>query len=74
MMKKMFKLQGLQCASCAAKIERAVNALDGVDRAWVNFLTARLVIEGSEEKMAAIVEGARGAVKKSEPHVKMVEV
>lgn len=73
-MKKTFKLQGLVCANCAAKIERAISGLEGVDRASVNFLTTKLIIEGREDKMTDIIEGARKAVKRNEPHVKMVEI
>ncbi len=34
-------LEGMTCASCAARIERALNRLDGVAEAGVNFPTAR---------------------------------
>ena len=30
-------IQGMDCASCAAKIERALSAVPGVDRVMVNF-------------------------------------
>ena len=29
-MKKKFILEGLDCANCAAKMEKAINELDGV--------------------------------------------
>ena len=29
-MKKTFRLEGLDCANCAAKIEKKVKAMDGV--------------------------------------------
>ncbi|NLK39169.1 MAG: heavy-metal-associated domain-containing protein [Clostridiales bacterium] len=73
-MKKTFKLEGLSCAACAIKIERGINELEGVDSASVNFLTAKLIIEGSEEKMPDIIKGARKIVKRKEPYVKMVEI
>jgi len=66
-MKKTFLLEGLECAGCAAKIERDINRLDGVQEATVNFLTTKLVIEGSEEKMPFIIEEAKKIVKKYEP-------
>ena len=37
MMKKTIKLVDLDCAHCAAKIEKAVKKLDGVADASVNF-------------------------------------
>ena len=36
-MKKNFKLEGLDCANCAAKIEKNVKKLDGVKDATVSF-------------------------------------
>ena len=68
-MKKTFRLEGLDCANCSAKIERAINKLDGVNSATINLITTKLVIEGVEEKMTDIVETAEKIVKKYEPHV-----
>lgn len=68
-MKKSFRLEGLDCANCAAKMEKAINELDGVKNATVNFMTTKMVIEGEDEKMASIVEAAEKIVKKIEPQV-----
>ena len=68
-MKKTFKLEGLDCAHCAAKIETAVKALEGVSSATVNFLTTKMVIEGDEASFDTITEKAKAIVKKLEPDV-----
>lgn len=70
-MKKRFKLEGLECANCAAKMERAINERDGVKEATVNFMTQKLVIEGEDEKMPTIIEEAEKVVKDIESHVIM---
>ena len=70
-MKKKFILEELDCADCAAKIEHAVNKLDGVKEATVNFMTQKLVIEGEDEKMPTIVQEAEKIVKKIEPDTVM---
>lgn len=70
-MKKRFKLEGLECANCAAKMERAIIELDGVKEATVNFMTQKLVIEGEDEKMPTIIEEAEKVVKDIESHVIM---
>ena len=44
-MKKIFKLEDLDCANCAAKMECAVAKLEGVKRAEVSFLTQKMTIE-----------------------------
>ena len=66
-MKKTFRLEGLDCANCAAKMERAINELDGVKEATVNFMTTKLVIEGDDDKMPTIIAEAEKVVKKIEP-------
>ena len=68
-MKKTFKLAGLECANCAAKMEKAINELDGVQNVTVNFMTTKLVIEAEEEKMPAVIAAAEKIVKKIEPDV-----
>lgn len=70
-MKKTFRLEGLECANCAAIMEKAINELDGVKEATVNFMTTKLVIEGEDEKMPAIIEAAEKIVKKIESDVVM---
>jgi copper chaperone CopZ len=70
-MKKKFILEDLDCANCAAKIERAINELDGVREATVNFMTQKLIIESEDEKMSEIVQEAEKIVKNIESHVTM---
>lgn len=66
-MKKSFRLEGLGCANCAAKMETAINKLDGVVEATVNFMTTKLVIEAEEDKMPTILAEAEKIIKKIEP-------
>ncbi|HBB29707.1 Cadmium, zinc and cobalt-transporting ATPase [bioreactor metagenome] len=70
-MKKKFILEGLDCANCAAKIEKAINEIDGVKEATVNFMTTKLVIDGEDEKMPVIIETAEKIVKSIEPDTVM---
>jgi copper chaperone CopZ len=73
-MKKTFLLEGLDCANCAAKIEKAVGALDGVTAASVNFLTTKMVIEGDDAKFDVIIKAAQAAAKKVEPDIVVKKV
>ena len=66
-MKKRFILEGIECANCAAKMENAINKLDGVKEATVNFMTQKLVIDGEDEKMPTIMKEAEKIVKRIEP-------
>jgi copper chaperone CopZ len=70
-MKKKFILEGLDCANCAAKMEKGINELDGVKEATVNFMTRKLVIDGEDEKMPTIVQAAEKIIKDLEPDTTM---
>jgi Cu+-exporting ATPase len=43
--KVMLPIQGMSCASCVKKVEKALNGLEGVVRATVNFATERASVE-----------------------------
>ena len=72
-MKKKFRLEGLECANCAAKMEKAINELDGVKEATVNFVTTKLVIEAEDEKMTEIIKSTEKIVKNIEPDTVMIK-
>ena len=48
-MKKTFKMEDLDCAHCAAKMEDAIKKLDGVANANVNFLAQKVTIEADDD-------------------------
>lgn len=71
-MKKTFKLIDLDCANCAAKMEAAINKIDGVTSATVSFMTQKLTIEADDEVFDSVVEKAVKAISKVEPDTKVV--
>ena len=44
-MKKVYKLEDLDCANCAAKMERAVARIDGVSSVSISFMSQRMSIK-----------------------------
>ena len=66
-MRKVFKLENLDCANCAAKMEEAIKRIDGVQNASMRFMTQKLVIEADEANMDAVVDEAVKVCKKIEP-------
>lgn len=70
-MKQSFRLKGLDCANCAAKLERALAKLEGVERASVNFLTQRMSLEGDDARWDEVITSAKALVHKMEPDVVM---
>lgn len=71
-MKKTYKLQDLECANCAAKIEDAVKDLDGVNDASVSFMTQKLSIDVVEDRLEEIMDKVERIVKKIEPDTVVV--
>ena len=66
-MKKTYKLEDLDCANCAAKMEREIKKLDGVTDAKVSFLAQKMTIETEAEDQTEIMEKIVKLCKKVEP-------
>ena len=71
-MKKILKIENLDCANCAAKIEKSISEIGGVNSCSVSFLTGRLVIEADEVKMSEIIAAAEKAAKKVVSKAKII--
>ena len=59
-MRKTFKVEGLDCANCAAQLEEAIKKVEGVDDATVNFITQKMKL--------------KKATKRQEPDAKIKEI
>ena len=44
---KQFKVSGMSCAACSARVEKAVKKLSGVTACSVNLLTGDMGVEGT---------------------------
>ncbi len=63
-------LEGLDCANCAAKIEKKVSEVDGVDSVTMNFVTKTLTFHiGSINDLDTLTSQVKGIVKAIEPDV-----
>lgn len=65
-MQKVYNVKNLDCGSCAAKIERAISKLDGVENAQMNFMTQKLSVEASEDRLKTLLPDIEKAAKKIE--------
>ncbi len=71
-MKKTYKINDLDCAHCAAKMEEKIKAIDGVTNANVNFIAQKLTIEAADEIFDAVVKKAALICKEVEPDCTVV--
>ena len=73
-MKSKFKIKGLDCANCASQLERAIQKLDGVESANINFMTQKMELEYDETRKEEIIQNVKKVIKKEEPDVVIEEV
>ena len=66
-MKKSFKLENLDCAACATKMEEAIKKVPGIVDANVNFLMQKIKIEFESENYDTILKEIKKICKKVEP-------
>ena len=45
MNKQSFKVLGMNCAACSARLEKVISALPGIESANVNLATEKLTVE-----------------------------
>ncbi|MBE6781181.1 MAG: heavy-metal-associated domain-containing protein [Ruminococcaceae bacterium] len=61
-MKRSYKIENLDCAHCAGKMETAINKIPGVKHATVSFMLARLTIDAEDENFEQIMSEVEKAV------------
>ena len=66
-MKKKFKLQDLDCANCAAKMEEAIKKIEGVSDATVSFMTKKMTLEADDGRFDEIMKEVVSVCRKVEP-------
>ena len=66
-MKKKFKLQDLDCANCAAKMEEAIKKIEGVADSNVSFMTHKMTIDAEESRFDEIMKEVVAVCRKVEP-------
>ena len=72
-MKKTFILEGLDCANCAAKIERKIEGIPGVSGVSVSFLTKKMQLESGLGNMDEILPAVFKLVNKFGSGIKIKE-
>ena len=73
-MRKSFKLENLDCANCAAKMEAGINELPGVNKASISFMTSKLMIDAdaADAEALSIVDAAQAVCTSYEKDCRIV--
>lgn len=70
-MKKTYRVEGIDCANCALKIENKIKDLAGVKNVSLNFITQKLTFEAENED---IEKQVIKLVEKEEPDCDIEEI
>ncbi len=73
-MSYQFKIKGLDCANCAAELERVLQKIKGVKEVSINFITQKMHLECEEVGAEEILKQVTKKIKKEEPDVTLEEV
>ena len=56
-----FRVSGMTCAACSARVEKVSRAVPGVEKADVNLLAGTMVVSSDEDVSSAVIEAVRSA-------------
>ncbi|MCI8391168.1 MAG: heavy-metal-associated domain-containing protein [Roseburia sp.] len=71
-MKKKFKLEDLDCANCAAKMEEAIKKIEGVSDANVSFMTQKMTVDAADDRFDEIMKEVVAVCAKVEPECRIL--
>ena len=63
-MKKKFAIEGIDCANCAAKMEDAINKIEGINSATINFFAEKITMDADDANFDVLVDEAEKACNK----------
>ena len=73
-MNMKFKIKGLDCANCAAELERAIQKVEGVTSASISFMSERIDLEIDENNKEKNKKKIKKVIKREEPDVALEEL
>ena len=71
-MKRVYRLEELDCANCAAKMEAAIRKIPGVNSATINFFSQKLTSDAEDGAFDGVLQQAARAVRKIEPDCRII--
>lgn len=70
----VLRLEGLNCAGCAGKIQALVNGMDDVKDAKVNLAMQKIEIDAATDAGESVISETTKIVQELEPHVKVYPI
>ncbi len=71
-MRKSYKLDEIDCANCARKLQDKIAALDGVQDVSVNFMAQKLTLQAEDAEFDAVLERVVDLISDIEPDCEVI--
>ena len=71
-MKKKFKLENLDCAQCAAKMEAGIRKLAGVNDVSISFISGKMTLDADDAVFENVLENAKKVCAGIEPDCRII--
>ena len=71
-MKKVFQMEDLDCANCAAKMEEAIRKIQGVTYVSISFMAQRMTLEAEDALFDKVVKEAAKAVRRVDDDCRLI--
>ncbi len=71
-MRKSFRLDEIDCANCALKLQDALARVDGVRSVSVSFMTQKLTLEAEDARFDAVLDQVVKVAARVEPDCEII--
>lgn len=71
-MRKSYRLEEIDCANCARKLQEELAKLDGVDAVSVNFMTQKLTLSAADDRFDDVLGRVVALAAKIEPDCEII--
>ena len=71
-MRKSFRLDEIDCANCARKLQDELAKLDGVEAVSVNFMTQKLTLAAADERFDEVLDRVVARAADLEPDCEII--
>ncbi len=69
-----YKIEGLDCANCANKLEESLRKIDLIENVSISFMMERLSFSCSEDNLNNALKQIKKVIRREEPDVSIEEV
>ena len=71
-MKKVFEMEDLDCANCAARMEDAIRKIEGVTYVSISFMAQRMTLEADDAVFDTVAKEAAKACRKVDSDCRVI--